>query len=112
MKINKKQIESIIGNISNYTNYNGRKFNIEFSDTVIFYDTNWSGGTKNTYIGIDLNNMNNKNVAVNAPWNNPIEGKMISLSDNGAILKHTDFCGHDLGITLYLNNSHLPKWLN
>ncbi len=111
MKIKKSELESVIGNINNHIDYNGKKFSIQFKDTLTFYDTNWGGGTKNTYIAIDLNNLASKKFNAPAPWVNPVEGKTIELPEQKAILCHSVFCGHDSGLTLYLHTSHMPKWL-
>ena len=33
-----------------FPDYLGRKFKLEFQYTITFYDTNWSGGTRNQYV--------------------------------------------------------------
>lgn len=111
MKIKKSELESIIGKIQNHVDYTGKKFFVEFKNTITFYDTNWSGGTKNQYIGIDLNSLNSKSFNAPAPWFNPVENSTIELPEGKAILKHTFFCGHDLGLTLYVNSIYEPKFL-
>ena len=111
MKIKKSEFESIIGKIENYLDYSGKKFNIEFQDNLTFWDTNWSGGTKNEYYGIDLTSLENSKFNAPAPWVNPVEGKKISIPENKAILKHCYFCGNDFGLTLYVNSVYEVKFL-
>lgn len=47
IKINKAQARAIVE--ATFPNYKGRKFSVEFAETITFCDTNWSGGTRNFY---------------------------------------------------------------
>jgi hypothetical protein len=93
-----------------FPNYHGRKFKIIFAPTVTFYDTNWSGGTKNTYVAV-ASDGRTALLKVPAPWVNQIEGKTVEVPENAVIVEHTIFCGEDVGLRIYANPCHLPKWL-
>jgi hypothetical protein len=93
-----------------FPNYHGRKFKLEFTDRITFYDTNWSGGTKNEYRFVHVTG---KVVALHAPapWTTPIEGKMVELPANVLVVVRQYFCGMEVGISIYANPSWSPKWL-
>lgn len=108
LKLNKSQVRPILAR--SFPSYKGRKFAIEFTTRVTFYDTNWSGGTRNQYVAINANGKV-AGFSAPAPWNNPIEGMTIDLPEDVLIVEHSDFCGHDMGIRIYANPCHLPKYL-
>ena len=108
MKLNKSQVRDILK--ATFPEYRGRTFRIEFTPTVSFYNTNWSGGTRNIYVAVWSDGRTAKFNAP-APWVNVIEGQTIDMPQNVLIVEHTIFCGKDLGITIYAHPVHLPKWL-
>lgn len=108
IKLKKAQVKDIL--TATFPGYTGRKFIVEFTESITFYNTNWSGGSRNEYAAINANgHMATLNVP--APWVNPVEGKTIDLPPDVLIVRHTFFCGRDLGITIYAHVSNLPKWL-
>jgi len=107
--ITKKQAEQILK--ATYPNYGGRKIKVEFSNKVYFYDTNWGGGSRNTYVAVRSDGKSAK-LNVPAPWVNIVEGTSVELPADVLIVEHSIFCGKDCGITIYANPVHLPKWLN
>lgn len=108
MKVKKAQVRDILK--ATFPEYRGRKFKVEFTEAIWFHDTNWSGGTTNTYVAVATDGLTAR-LNVPAPWFNAVEGTKKSLPLNMLIVKHTMFCGKDLGITIYAHPSHLPKWL-
>jgi len=108
MKLNKAQVRDILA--LTYPEYRGRKYAIEFVPTLMIYNTNWAGGSRNTYTAIRYDGRCSR-LGVPAPWVNTVEGKTIELTPEIMIVKHCIFCGRDLGITIYAHPSHLPKWL-
>ena len=86
-----------------YPDYPGRKFYADTSGEVEFYDTNWSGGTCNKYIGVKLDDLKTQQFNAPAPWNNPVEGKKAIIPEGYAVIKRSFFCGRDGGITIYMN---------
>jgi len=108
MKLNKAQVRDILA--LTYPEYRGRKYAIEFVPTLMIYNTNWAGGSRNMYTAIRYDGRCSR-LGVPAPWVNAVEGKTIELTPEIMIVKHCIFCGRDLGITIYAHPSHLPKWL-
>lgn len=90
-----------------FPNYRGRKVVAEVAESVTLYDTNWSGGTRNTYHFVQPNKAGR--LIVPAPWVNSAEGETVELSASLVVVKHTQFCGTDYGVTVYLHPSLAPK---
>jgi len=109
IRTTRKQAASILN--ATFPEYRGHKVTVEFTDKVHIYDTNWGGGTKNTYKAI-AGNGRLTTVFVPAPWENMIEGTSYPLGTNVLVVMHSHFCGKDCGITIFANPIHLPKWLN
>jgi len=108
IKITRKDAEPIIK--ATFPQYNGRKIKIEFTDKVTFYDTNWGGGTKNTYAAVKSNGQVGHFYAP-APWVNPVEGMTTDLPTDTLLVEHSIFCGKDCGITIYMHPANAPKWI-
>ena len=109
IKANKAQVRAILD--ATFPEYRGRKFKVEFTETVTFHDTNWAGGTKNTYVAITSYGRGIARLNVPAPWCNTVEGETRELPLEVLIVKHCIFCGKDLGITIYAHPAHMPKWI-
>jgi hypothetical protein len=90
--------------------YAGRKISVEFTRSVTFTDTNWSGGTKTDYVLVRADGMRLK-LNAPAPWVNPVEGATFTLPVDVLVVTHSYFCGHDMGLTIYAHPSNAPKWL-
>ena len=108
IKVRKAQVKDILA--ATFPEYQGRKFRVEFAPTVSFYDTNWGGGSRNVYVAVGSDGRTVR-LNVPAPWVNTVEGTTMEMPQNILIVKHTIFCGKDLGITIYASPVHLPKWL-
>jgi len=93
-----------------FPEYRGRTISVDFTPAITFHDTNWGGGSRNQYHAIGLNGESQR-LSVNAPWANPVEGKRIDMPTTALIVKHSIFCGHDLGITIYAHPQNAPRWL-
>jgi len=107
-KLSRKQAMPILR--KTFPNYAGRKITVEFTESVTFYDTNWGGGTKNTYRFI---RSDGKTAAFDAPApsSNPVEGKTIALPPDILVVCHVIFCGKECGIRIYSHPSNAPKLL-
>lgn len=108
IKITRKQAAEIIK--ATFPNYTGKKIRVEFTSKVTFYDTNWSGGTRNVYAAVKADGRTAR-VNVPAPWINAIEGKTFDLPADILVVEHSFFCGKDAGLTIYSNPVNAPKWL-
>ena len=108
IKLTSKEASPVVKLV--FPNYTGRKFKVEFTDKVTFYDTNWGGGTKNSYAAIKSDGTVG-NLYAPAPWANPVEGKTVDLPVDILLVEHSIFCGKDMGITIYAHPTNAPKWL-
>jgi hypothetical protein len=95
--------------------YTGRKFRLVITHSVeIPMDAGlWSGGSREMYYFIDL--ANGRTVewpyAHTGPWNPHRQAKEYMLPDNIACVRHTHFCGTDLGLTFHVNPNNAGKFL-
>ena len=108
MKLSTKQASPIVK--ATFPEYNGRKFRLEFTESVTFYDTNWSGGTRNQYKAVKRDGTIGVQ-HIPAPWVNMVEGKKFELSPDVLVVEHSHFCGQDMGIRIYAHPSNAPKWI-
>lgn len=109
IQISRRDAKEIISAV--LPQWKGRKVFVVATDSVEMYDTNWSGGTKNTYFGL------NRNGEVRSPYMphpafNPFEGAKVTLTPDVILVEHSIFCGQDLGVTIYVHPDVLPKLLN
>jgi hypothetical protein len=112
MKVRKSDVAAIVK--ATFPNYKGRKFAVRPSETVMFTDLNYSGGTRNQYRACTLEGEAieaKHNVNAPAPWHNPFEGKRIELPAGNVIVEHAMFCGQDCGLTIYVNPADMPRML-
>lgn len=89
-----------------YPDYSGRKYAVEFKEAMSMYDTNWSGGTRNYYRAVMFDGSSFK--VANMPvgtWYNPndVENRPVAIPENGVVVEHSFFCGHDMGLRFYFN---------
>ena len=108
IKITRKQALPIIR--ATFPNYNGRKVKVEFRESITFFDTNWGGGTKNTYAFVRADGAI-AHYDAPAPWVNPVEGKTVPLPPDVIVVCHSIFCGQDCGLTIYAHPSLAEKML-
>jgi hypothetical protein len=108
IKLTTKQARPIVK--LTFPEYHGRKFTLEFTDHITFYDTNWSGGTKNVYAFLRSDGAV-RGLTVPAPWVNPVEGLTVEIPKDILVVVHQYFCGMDTGITVYASPLNSPKWL-
>lgn len=108
IKVTRKQVAGIIN--ATFPDYKGRKFSIEATRSVILHDLNWDGGTKNEYAFIRADGLTAE-LPEFSPFNNPAEGKEISLPNDVIVVNHIFFCGHDCGIRIMVNPDILQKVL-
>lgn len=101
MKISKTKAVKEILKIT-FPDYAGRKFFLDNSGKVSFYDTNWGGGTKNSYVAVRLADGAVSKMEDYAPWANPVEGKTFEIPEGFAVVKRSWFCGQESGVTIHL----------
>lgn len=108
MRITRKQAFLVLR--ATFPEYRGRKIELVFRESVSFWDTNWFGGTRSEYRFVDQTGASAK-LEAPAPWSNPIEGKTVALPVGVLCVKHTIFCGRDMGIEIIANPAWAPKWV-
>jgi hypothetical protein len=107
-KATKVQVKALVGQA--FPDYRGRKFSIEFAQTLTLHNLGWDGGSRNEYVAVDVN-------AHMLPIGNsymqfdPLEGKTFKIPADVVILERSWFCGHDMGIRIWANPVYLPRWL-
>ena len=109
MKINSKQAKPF--SAIAFPDYTGRKFFVEYKESITLYDLNWGGGTRNYYKVICLDTLELNPVSVKAPWIENKEGETVRIPKGFIIIKHSFFCGNDCGITIFINPEDAPKLL-
>lgn len=105
-KVSRKSVEHIIR--GTFPEYRGRTIKVEHRDTVTLYDLNWSGGTRAQYRactleGKALGNADKYNMM--HPWRNNAEGAQVPIASGAVLVRHSIFCGKDLGLTIYYNKA-------
>jgi len=103
IKVRKAQVKPLVE--ATFPEYKGRSFLVEFTPTVTFYDTNWGGGTRNTYRAVRVDGGTVGRFPGFSPWDNPIEGKTVELPEGMVVVVHAIFCGQDLGLRFYAHPS-------
>lgn len=94
-----------------FPDYKGRTFRVCYTTDVTFYDTNWGGGSKNTYAAVQMTTGKVGRMVVPAPWVNGIEGQRVQLPEDVVIVEHSVFCGKDMGIRFHVHESHAARFL-
>ena len=85
-----------------YPDYTGRKFKLEYVDTIdTGFNANWSGGSRTYYTFVRLDNGSILSTPDIAPWKRP-ENETVQIPNGATCITHEYFCGSDLGLTIYL----------
>lgn len=109
----KLSVKDVPGQIRDaFPEYKGRKWNVKITDTVSFYDTYWSGGTKNDYRAVSLRNGEVADPLSGAfgMWYAPKEPK-VKLPYGVVVVEHSFFQGKDVGITIHVRRDDLAMAL-
>lgn len=94
-----------------FPSYRGRKFKLS-TDIPTRIDSYWSGGSKSSFSFYELSTGKVLDVASNHPFfeaGNPRE--LDGLPPGIILVKHSIFCGKDMGITVYANSGDLTPML-
>lgn len=108
VKVARRQVWALVGRV--FPEYAGRKFAVQFAERVTFYDTNWEGGSRNTYAFLRADGKTAR-LYVPAPWVNVTEGASVDLVPDVLVVQHSVCCGVDEGITIYAHPSNAPRLL-
>ena len=93
--------------------YKGRTYQVSVAEEVQLLDNAWSGGSRSSYIGVNLVT-GEVLPPQNDEYSNPFTGQpgrepIVKLSADRAIVKHSYYCGKDAGITIYLHPDNVTK---
>ena len=108
MKLTKTQAAPFVK--ASFPDYTGRKFHAQITKSVWFHDLNWGGGSRNQYVALTRNG-DVRGMLVEAPWKECREGQEFEIPAGVFVVEHCYFCGHDMGITIYVNPADAPKEL-
>jgi hypothetical protein len=95
--------------------YSGQKFKaVVCTETSIPADAGlWSGGTREVYDAIDM--ATGKTAAIpgqqSSPWNSARREVTVPIKPGYALVKHSWFCGTDMGLTFYVHPDNAVKLL-
>lgn len=73
----------------------------------------WSGGSRDVYHALEINTGRQVSVTdtFSAPWDDSRKDKRIDLRPGFAIVRHTIFCGKDLGLTFFVHPDNAAQLL-
>jgi hypothetical protein len=95
--------------------YKGNKFSVVVCETVtIPMDAGlWSGGSRNSYCGVDMVTGERSSVpfAHTSPWNGERKDIEVKLEPGKAVVESIMFQGKDLGLRIYLHPDNATKLL-
>lgn len=105
--------DSMVDAICKAVDYNGRKVKLKVAEKVTLSGTYWSGGSKSTYIALNLATMEVHVAPGMAPpqFGGPSDPPVVPLTDGMAIVEHSVFCGKDMGLTVYINPTNAAPML-
>jgi hypothetical protein len=94
-----------------FPSYKGRKFQLS-TDIPTRLDSYWSGGSRSFYSFYELNTGKVLDVGSNHPFFEAGKPRELETLPPGiVIVKHSIFCGKDMGITIYANSGDLAPML-
>ena len=95
-----------------FPDYNGRKFKVEIANTPLNMASYWSGGSRDYWSVVKLDEMKVVEVPQQSAFDRPIDGiERVKLPAGFVAVKHTIFCGKDLGLTFYVPAESSPMFI-
>lgn len=95
--------------------YDGKKFQAHTCEQVtIPADAGlWSGGTRDTYRLVELATGREMSAADHsaAPWDDTRKDRLIALKPGFTVIRHSIFCGKDMGLHFYVHPDDAVKLL-
>lgn len=110
MKVRKQDVWAVVERA--FPEYRGRKFALRARGSVVLSDLHWSGGTRNQYCAVALDDSGRANaLQLPAPWFHNAEGAECVIPEGWAVVEHTHYCGKDMGITVHVRPDAVAKLL-
>ncbi len=107
--LEKKQVPA---NLQNLFGYRGNKFQCVVTDSVGISNTQWNGGSRSSYMLINLSTMQTKQIVDNRPFpHNQDAMPDVTLEPNTMVVKHIMFQGKDLGLRFYVHPDNKINFL-
>jgi hypothetical protein len=95
-----------------YPDYTGKKFQIEVSSSPINVRSYWEGGSRSYYTFLRLDTLAVMPIPQQSAFDKQLAGAdSVSLIPGMVCVKHTIFCGKDMGITIYVHSENAPRLL-
>ena len=96
-----------------YPEYTGRKFRVQVVDHPINVKSYWDGGSRSFYRFIKLADVSSVfEVPAQSMFDRQIEGaEAVSLVPGLACVRHSYFCGKDMGIEIMVHPDNAPRLL-
>lgn len=92
--------------------YNGRKFKVEIANGPLNMASYWDGGSRDYWAVVKLDEMKVVEVPQQSAWDRPIDGiDRVKLPAGFVAVKHSRFCGHDMGLTFYVPAESSPMFI-
>ncbi len=91
--------------------YRRRKVRIQATESVMLTDLNWSGGTRNTYHGLDIESgaiATASQLSRPHPMDNEAEGARVALAPGKAIIRTGVFLGKEAMMVIYVHPFNMP----
>lgn len=90
-----------------FPSWSGRKFYFEISDRPETLNSYWDGGSKDTYVLVDIKTKRVSIPGTNGPYQK--EYPKFQPLPGLALVRHTIFCGKDVGCTVHLHPEDKEK---
>ena len=96
-----------------FPDYRGKKYRVKLFTGPMSLTSNWEGGSRDFYALIHLPSNRTQPVPENGtPFSNRATTEQVeTLPTNCAVVRHTLFCGKDLGVTIFVGEENLAKLL-
>ena len=98
-----------------FPGYNGRMFKIRPSESVRLTGLYWDGGSRDEYKAVNLNTGETSGVehdhTLPPQFGGPSRTPKVEIPEGVVIVKHSIFCGKDMGLTFYVNPVNVTKML-
>lgn len=90
-----------------FPSYTGNKFKLRITDSVNA-SSSWQGGSRDYFVFVQLDGMKVSNeMPAQSQFDKAVPGlKNVGLRDGVVCVKHSIFCGKDMGITIYISESN------
>jgi hypothetical protein len=95
-----------------YPGYTGKKFQIKVLESTIDVRSYWDGGSRDYYTFVRLDTMAVMPIPQQSAFDKQVVGAdSVQLIPGMVCVKHSIFCGKDMGLTIYVHPDNAPRLL-